>query len=162
MSTSLDLGAALTVLGPNGTGTLSPGTDPELAGDLKGGRLVLVGTGATTPDAWWTIDPRTGVARAMLRSGLGGMFDDTTFTLNNGPRIDVSKYVENPESYEDIIKAQDALDEAEAAARSAPKQICFGSSEEGATLCVSQTAFYAFVVVGLGVVLIVAIAVAVS
>jgi hypothetical protein len=156
-STSLDLGAALTVLEPNGAGTLPPGVGPELAADLQDGKLAIVDAGSTTADAWWAIDPRTGVSRAMLQSGLGGMFDDTKFTPNNADRIDVSRYVKNPESYKDIIKAQDKLDEAEAAARSAPKQVCFGGNEETATLCVSQTAFYAYVVIGLVVVLIIVV-----
>lgn len=72
VSTSIQMQPELAVIAPgDGAGVAAPGA---LAEALADGWLVVANAGAVGPalESWWTVDPRSGEARAIWAPGLGG------------------------------------------------------------------------------------------
>lgn len=63
----------LQVIDPDPAPVLPEGTARALADAAADGRIVVVPGDIASARAWWTIDPRTGVARSVLDPGLGGV-----------------------------------------------------------------------------------------
>ena len=96
----------ISLMGADGLRTLSAadaasmegGVPPSLQAALASGALVLAPEVAGRPQAWWTVDPRTGAARSILDPGLGGAVPrgpaapglrilDTSYTHGAGGRL---------------------------------------------------------------------------
>lgn len=70
--TSLSTRPPLTVLAPEAGAALDR-THAALRRDLESGLFVVLAGDAVTAESWWSIDPRSGVTRAMLVSGMRGV-----------------------------------------------------------------------------------------
>jgi hypothetical protein len=75
---SFAMGDSLEVLSADGSGPPPAGADPALLADVEAESLVVVPGDVTSAEGWWTVDPTTGVTRAMLSPGLRGYRDTST------------------------------------------------------------------------------------
>jgi hypothetical protein len=91
-------GEPLTLVTPDDDGALPDEAPAAMRLALAGGSLVLVRAGDARPDAWWTVDPVSGLTRSVLDPGLGcvrpvGSWTGTSPTFQSshthgaGPRL---------------------------------------------------------------------------
>lgn len=173
VGTSQAMGQPLRVLAPADAASLGTVVSPTLTTDLQAGSLVVVPGDPATANVWWTVDPATGVTRAVVAPNLGGqavvggaiapttplgttperLFYQGPYVnaSSGGPRI-FAPGIDDPLPTE--AEMQQLFREAEAsieAQRPPPPQGGCGGSEYGTTLCVVIIGAVAFVVLGVGI-----------
>lgn len=95
---SLDGGGELSVLDPAAASELPTGSPRRLRETLEAGSLVILASDPQEAAGWWAIDARTGEARSVLATGLGGAVprgrpavsarvSDTSYTHGRGARL---------------------------------------------------------------------------
>ena len=109
------------------------GASKVLAQDISGGQIAVVPGDMATANAWWRIDPRTGVSQAITDPG-GGNSAYTNAVTNTAGRIfaDPSKIPQTEAELQQLYRQAIAQVEG---GRPPPQPTCIGGNEYGSLVC---------------------------